>query len=184
MQTPDWYQTERLMIRPHHREEAEEIFYSYASKTEVTRYVTWATHSSIDDTRRYLRQAIAQRSEDSGAAYTIRLKRPNRVVGSIGLVHVRGEWQVGYVYSPTVWGNGLATEALIGLFQAIECQLDESIFSYVHPDNKASVRVLEKAGFVRDGLVVEGFSFPNLGGQVHPCIRFRLKAGDYEGLAL
>jgi hypothetical protein len=52
---PELYQTDRLVVARLRYEDAEEMFYAYASKPEATRFVTWLTHKSIADTRSYLR---------------------------------------------------------------------------------------------------------------------------------
>ena len=47
-------ETERLILRPFEKEDAEAIFYGWASDPEVTRYLTWDTHESIEMTRALL----------------------------------------------------------------------------------------------------------------------------------
>jgi ribosomal-protein-alanine N-acetyltransferase len=49
--------TSRLLLQKLRYEEAEEIFYSYASKPEATRYMSWPTHQSLEDTKAFLRYA-------------------------------------------------------------------------------------------------------------------------------
>lgn len=173
---PAAFETLRCNLHRHRREDAEELFYAYASKQEVTRFLIWPTHTCIDDTRRYLRYARAQWDEQLAFAWTIRLKPHGRLIGSIGLLLIAGEWQVGYVFSPTVWGKGVAGEVLKGLMNLIKGHFDEPIVSIVHPENIASIRVLEKAGFSRIAGTPEEFVFPNLDGMAHPALKFRLNA--------
>ena len=44
-------ETERLILRPFRKEDAESVFNNYASDDEVTKYVTWCTHESIETTK-------------------------------------------------------------------------------------------------------------------------------------
>ena len=46
---PAIIRTERLLLQRLRYEDAEEIFYAYASKPEATRYVSWPTHRSDID---------------------------------------------------------------------------------------------------------------------------------------
>lgn len=54
---------------------------------------------------------------------------------------------IGYWLGPAFWGRGLATRAL-ALFVA---RLERPLVAYVAAANAASIRVLEKCGFVDDG---------------------------------
>ena len=80
-----------------------------------------------------------------------------RVVGGVGLVlgqdvH-RHAAEVGYWLARSVWGRGLATAALRALMRYAfdELQLVR-LHAGVFVWNPASARVLEKAGFAREGL--------------------------------
>jgi len=81
-----------------------------------------------------------------------------RFLGRAGLktVHVNGqdEVEVGYSIVPEAWGKGLATEAARRLVQvAFENLGLPDVVSFTLPQNTASRRVMEKAGFAyeRDG---------------------------------
>jgi len=66
----------------------------------------------------------------------------------------------GYVLARDAWGRGYATEglrAMVGL--ATDLRIIE-LRALCHPDNGASIHVLEKCGFQRGGTVKE--LFPNL----------------------
>lgn len=41
------YETERLILRPFVESDAQSVFENWASDDEVTKYLTWPTHSSI-----------------------------------------------------------------------------------------------------------------------------------------
>ena len=43
---PERIETPRLILRKPMLEDAEEVFEAYASDPEVTRYLTWLTHTS------------------------------------------------------------------------------------------------------------------------------------------
>lgn len=61
------------------------------------------------------------------------------------------ELEVGYAFLPEHWGRGLATEATSAFLDMVG-QLPEfgSVVAVIHPDNYASIRVVERLGFVLD----------------------------------
>jgi ribosomal-protein-alanine N-acetyltransferase len=108
---PEKIETERLILQRLRYEDAEEIFYTYASKSEVTKYLSWPTHERVDDTRAFLRHAIESWEKGLDFSYAIRLKQSHQLIGSFGLIYEAGKIQFGYAISPTHWNKGLATEA-------------------------------------------------------------------------
>jgi ribosomal-protein-alanine N-acetyltransferase len=58
---------------------AEEVFFGYASKPEATRFISWPTHRSMEDTRSYLANSISGWKAGTEYAYIIRLKATNRL---------------------------------------------------------------------------------------------------------
>jgi len=60
---------------------------------------------------------------------------------------------LGYLLKESTWGKGYASELLAGLILWCEQQGNiNSLIGGVSPQNKASIRVLEKNGFQRDSL--------------------------------
>lgn len=165
--------TDRLIIQRLRYEDAAEIFYAYASKPEATRYVSFATHKSIEDTIRFLRYADQAWAQGKDYSFSIRLKASNRLIGSIGIVNDNGQIQFGYILSPTQWGKGYATETCLAMLEAIQTQpvvIDVSTF--VATENVASARVLRKCGLIQEAIMPGWFLFPNLGPERRDCIRF------------
>lgn len=172
---PARFETERLLLQRLRYEDAEEIFYSYASKPEATRFLLWPTHRSVDDTRSYLTYAVESWSLGIDYAYSVRLKN-GVLIGSIGLVHEDGKLQLGYVLSPAHWGQGYATEACANLLPAVsDLKGVYRISTFVDVDNSASIRVLEKCGMVKEAVLPKWFRFINQGNKPKDCALFRLK---------
>jgi RimJ/RimL family protein N-acetyltransferase len=66
------------------------------------------------------------------------------------------------VLARDAWGQGYATEALIAMRDlALRLGVDR-LYALCHPEHTASWRVLEKGGFVREGLMRGYAEFPNL----------------------
>ena len=78
------------------------------------------------------------------------LKAEDRFIGFAGLKFLEdvGEVDVGYRFFKEYWGRGLATEVCRALVAyGFETLRLPRILGLVHPDNAASIRVLEKTGF-------------------------------------
>lgn len=62
------------------------------------------------------------------------------------------EIELFYGYLPATWGRGVATEAAHGLLPVAQrCESVAHLVAIVHPENLASLRVLEKLRFQPDG---------------------------------
>src|SRR3954452_5243296 len=89
------------------------------------------------------------------AAYVIVRRADGAAVGDVGFhgpPGVGGEVEVGYALAPRARGAGLATES-VALLTAWALALPgvRAVSARVTPANLASVRVLERLGFVPDG---------------------------------
>jgi [ribosomal protein S5]-alanine N-acetyltransferase len=172
---PERIETERLVLVRLSYEDAEELFYSYASKPEATQYLSWPTHQSLKDTRSFLDYATQGWRDGTDYTFTIRLKDNHRLVGSFGMRHEEGKIQFGYVLSPTQWGRGYATEACRKMMSIIKTQHGVyRIFTFVDIDNKASIRVLLKSGLQEEARLEKWFRFVNQSNEPKDCLLFRL----------
>lgn len=171
---PPMISTERLTIQKLRYEEAEEIFYAYASKPEATRYVSWPTHRTIDDTLAFLAYADNGWSTGTDYSFAVRLKSSSRLIGSFGVMNDKGRIQFGYAYSPTQWGMGYATEVCSTMMDILRTLPVIEVKTFTDVDNVASARVLLKSGLVEDGRMSNWFRFVNQGNELRDCLRFRL----------
>jgi len=171
---PSRIETERLLLQRLRYEDAEEIFYTYASKPEATHYLSWPTHRSIDETRSFLRYAVDSWNYGTDFSYAIRLKA-GMLIGSIGILHEDGKVQLGYVISPNHWKNGYTTEACNRVLSILKSARDlYRIGTFVDAENTASINVLKKCGLVEEARLPKWFRFVNQGNQPKDCILFRL----------
>ncbi len=154
---------------------AEEIFFSYASKPEATRFVSWPTHASIDDTRKYLDYAVNAWEACSEYSFAIRLNDSNRLIGSIGCLNDDGKVQFGYVLSPECWNQGFATAACHALLVQLKSLTNvHRIWTFIDCDNIASGKVLLKNGLVEEARLTKWFRFINQGNEPRDCIFYRV----------
>jgi ribosomal-protein-alanine N-acetyltransferase len=170
--------TPRLELRRLHPAEAEEVFYAYASKVEVGRYLTWPVHQGILDTRQFLRYVDGAWKAGIEFTYGIRLRPSSRLIGAFGVRNDDGRLEIGYVLGPSFWGQGVATEACTEMVNYLK-GLDDiyRIQSFVDADNAASARVLIKSGFIEEARLPKWRRFINQGNEPRDCIQFRVPMG-------
>ena len=178
---PEQILTDRLSLHRLRYEDAEEIFYTYASKVEVTRFVSWPTHKTLKDTNAFLRYAVTAWDEGTDYTLAVRLKESNRLVGSIGVMNENGKLQFGYVFSPTQWNKGYATEVCLRLMDLLKAQPGVyRIQSFVDAENVSSARVLIKSGLVEEARLVRWFRFVNQNNEAKDCILFKLPLDGHK----
>jgi ribosomal-protein-alanine N-acetyltransferase len=168
-------ETERLNLQRLRYEDAEEIFYTYASKPEATHYVSWPTHKSVEDTRAFLRYAIESWNHGTDYSFSIRLKNSNQFIGSFGVIHENGRIQFGYILSPVHWGNGYATESCKKIMSILKSFPSlYRIGTFVDLENKASISVLQKSGLIEEARLQNWFRFVNQENKPKACALFYL----------
>jgi [ribosomal protein S5]-alanine N-acetyltransferase len=172
---PDTIFADRVYLQRQRLEFAEEIFYGYASKGEATKFVSWPTHKSIEDTRTYLRFAVMEWEMGRDFSYAVRLKDSNRLIGSIGGTNEEGKVQIGYIFSPVFWGQGFATEACGAFVTRLKGLRDVfRIWTFTDFENVASQKVLLKCGFVEEARLAKWFRFVNQGNKARDCVFFKV----------
>jgi [ribosomal protein S5]-alanine N-acetyltransferase len=160
--------TPRLRLRRPHGDDAEEVFRRYAADPEVTRYLSWPTHRSVDDTRVFLRSADQGWQDGSNLPYMIERLADGVLLGSTGLhAETPGCYSTGYVLARDAWGQGYATEALAAMLALAFARPDVTrVYALCDAEHRASARVLEKCGMEREGLRRAHTVLPNL--SAHP----------------
>jgi len=144
-------ETARLRFRRPTAADAETIFARYASDPDVTRYLAWPRHQSVDDTRGFIAFSHSEWSTWPAGPLLIESKADGRLLGSTGLTFESPtSASTGYVLAKDAWGHGYATEALGAMVTLADRLGATRLFALCRPENAASLRVLEKAGFLRN----------------------------------
>lgn len=152
------------MLRPPVPEDAEAIFARYASDPQVTRYMAWPTHRTVEDTRGFIAFALAQWATAPAGAYQVFRREDGLLVGGTGLDFTASATaETGYVLAVDAWGQGYATELLGAMVELARGLGVRELTAGCHPDHRASIRVLEKQGFALVERVTRERGFPNLG---------------------
>lgn len=173
---PERIQTARLELRRPAPGDCREIFDAYASDPEVTRYVGFPRHRSVDDTRAFLVFSDAEWAAWPAGPYLIHLRETGALVGGTGLkFETPQRAATGYVLARRAWGRGYATEALGAMVEVARACGVRRLYALCHHLHRASARVLEKGGFTLEGTLRRYGEFPNLSpGEPSDCLCFSM----------
>ena len=150
-----------IALRELRDDDAEAIF-SYASRQDVARHVTWDAHPDIATTREVLRGWIANahtepRTDYELAAVAVDEPLPGWMIaaGRISVTSARHQTgDIGYVVHPELWGKGIGSEIATLLIRfGFDALGLHRIAATAHPDNPGSQRVLERAGMRYEGRI-------------------------------
>ena len=167
-------ETTRLVLRRPASSDAEAVFERYASDIEVTRYLAWPTHQSIQDTKLFLGFSDAEWNRWPAGPYLIERRSDKKLLGGTGLAFETPTIaSTGYVLAQDAWGHGYATEALAAVVAVARNLHVRRLHALCHAAHGASIHVLEKCGFMLEARLQDGAEFPNLGsGKREECLRY------------
>ena len=156
-------ETARLRLRRPLMSDAEAIFRAYASDPEVTRYLSWPTHRTLNDTRAFLAWSDGQWERNPAGPYLVLARTDGRLLGSTGLVFRSPEHaDTGYAFARSAWGYGYATESLHAMVDLARDLGVRCLEAICHLDHRFSAHVMEKCGFVLQGVRAGHTEVPNL----------------------
>ena len=156
--------TERLRLRPPTLGDAEQIFARYGQDADVSRYLSWTPHRSIDDTLKFLRRIVSDNTEGRSFGFLFFARDSGELLGSVGGAIDGHRMQFGYCLARDEWGKGFATEAARAFISAVRgLPSIWRIQAYCDVKNAASSRVLEKVGLKLEGTLRCFLVMPNLG---------------------
>lgn len=141
-------ETERLILRRFNVSDAEEMYESWANDAEVTEYLTWTAHKSIQNTIAVLREWENGYREGNLNNWAIVVKENGKLIGSIGLKEMDASAaELGYVLAKAYWGKGLMPEAASRVIAHSFKKLGYIKIAAKHfSENSKSGRVMQKIG--------------------------------------
>lgn len=148
-------ETQRLILRRFVKTDAEPMYRNWASDPEVTKYLTWPTHESIEVSQWVVDDWISHYSEDAYYQWAIVPKDVGEPIGSIAVVSHddrMAKVEIGYCIGKNWWHRGYMTEALnavigfffdkVGVYRVQACH---------DPNNPHSGAVMQKCGMTYEG---------------------------------
>lgn len=144
-------ETTRLHLRPLIGDDLDIIFTIFSQDTLMKPYGMHAVKTK-DQAKKLL---------DAMTPYEWAITLPNTkaVIGTIGFV----DWQdknkraeLAFELLEPYWHQGYAKEAVLAVINTVFTTTDMNrLEAFVYPSNKASIAVLEKTGFIKEGLLRE-----------------------------
>ena len=147
--------TARLLLRPFTEADTDAI-YALGSNPTVLRYwdaPPWSERAQAD---RFITNCKKMAEEGRGVRLAIERSADGEFIGWCSLMNWDPDFRsamIGYCFAEAAWGQGFATEAAGAVLQWAFDSLDlNRVESGADTRNRASERVLEKLGFVREGV--------------------------------
>lgn len=122
---------------------------SILSDPEVTRYMPFKPAPSLERVQKIIQDHIDHWAKFRYGWWALESKPEGRLIGWCGLEYLPelDETEVGYLLAKSAWGKGIASLAVkASLDFAFKSAGLNKVIGLVHPENTASVRVLEKNG--------------------------------------
>ena len=149
-----WLSTRNLSLRRFVEEDIDSAYENFGSDPETMRYINFSPCSTLEGARKFVHMhthGYIWNPDFYGWAITL----DGTLIGSIALFDVdldNESAEIGYTIGSRWWGKGYASEAVKAVVDFAFGQVGlHRIQASYHPDNKASERVLEKAGFQYEG---------------------------------
>lgn len=160
-------ETKRLKLIEITNQHVDQLF-EILSLEEVTRFYGTDRFALQVEATRLIDMFHKNFLEKRGIRWGIKLKENQRIIGTVGLnsLHLKNKRaEIGYELHPLYWRLGFATEAIKEVLRFSFTQLDlQRIGAVVYPENEASVNLLLKLGFIKEG-VLRGYM--QQAGQFH-----------------
>lgn len=152
-------ETERLIVRNFKPEDWRNL-QEYLLQEQVFEFESeWDT--SDDGCR-----GAAQSLSEGNTFWAVELKDSGKMIGHVYFNKVEPDrfmtWEIGYIFNPSYYGNGYATEASRRILQyAFEELGAHRVKATCSPDNKASWKLLERLSMRREGHALKCFTIKN-----------------------
>jgi ribosomal-protein-alanine N-acetyltransferase len=138
---------DRIELRPFVAEDAPTMQGVYGDPA-VMRWVGDGPTADVDGAAALLAGYIAHQDRYGFSSWALVDRATGTLFGDAGLGYEHGQVHLGYTLAQAWWGRGYATEAArLCVAAAFDELYLPSVRAIAEPENAASIRVLEKAGF-------------------------------------
>ena len=148
-------ETKRLILRQFRLSDAEGMYKNWAGDDEVTKFLTWPTHASIEVSRMVIETWVKGYADDRNYLWGIELKSTGEIVGSISVVALKENIEaveIGYCIGRNYWNQGITSEAFAALIQFFFKEVGVNRIETRHDTlNPNSGKVMLKCGLKYEG---------------------------------
>ena len=147
--------TDRLTLRKITIDDAQDMFDNWANNKKVTKYMTWDSHSDVEQTKMIINSWATSYSKETFYLWTIVLNDINQPIGTISVVSLKedvSEVEIGYCIGENWWNKGIMSEALNEVIRFFfeEVKVNRVCASHAK-ENPASGKVMLKCNMKYEG---------------------------------
>ena len=158
---PELY-TERLALRRITKDDADDLFLIRSDSTAM-QYIDRPLAETTDDVLKLIKVIEDRLIANDGITWGVWLKGAPELIGTIGLWRIIKEdhrAEIGYLLHPRWQRQGIMHEALVKVLDyGFSVMKVHSVEANVSPVNEASIRLLDKNGFVREAYFKENYCY-------------------------
>ncbi|MCA9755949.1 MAG: GNAT family N-acetyltransferase [Candidatus Eisenbacteria bacterium] len=153
-------ETERLQLRPIGQGDLEFVFRHFGDPA-ICRYLKDAPPVETTEEAQGIIDAFAPGSAKPQCRWILVQRSDGRPIGTCGYHHwvkAYNRAEIGYDLTESAWGKGLMREALVSVIEfGFGTMGLNRIEAFVHPENTASLGILERLHFQKEGVVRDLF---------------------------
>lgn len=172
--------TRRLTLRPFSPDDAQAMFDNWAGDPEVTKFLMWPTHPSVDTTRTILESWLPLYEKPDYYHWVLVLD--GQLIGTVGLFILNekaGVGDLGYCLGRRWWRMGLMSEAVQAVIDfAFDTVGFNRIEAYHSLDNPGSGGVMRKCGMSCEGRMRQ--KYLSTRGVLEDCDLYAILKTDWE----
>lgn len=172
--------TTRLVLRPFCLSDAQAMFDNWASDSDVTKFMMWEPHASVEVTQSILESWMPLYEKPDYYHWVITLDSvPIGTVGLFILNEKAGVGDLGYCLSKKWWKHGIMSEAVQAVIDfAFETVGFERIEAHHSVDNPGSGGVMKKCGMLYEGHMRK--KYLSTRGVFEDCDLYAILKEDWE----
>ena len=153
-------ESDRLIVRRLEESDLEALM-AVNGDAQVTRYLPYKAWASMDDAHAWFERMQRIQQDNTALQLVVVEKASNEAIGTCLLFKFdknNGRCELGYVMRRSHWGGGYMSEALRAVIGAAFGPLGiRRLDALIDPANTASARILDRLGFVQEGLLREAY---------------------------
>jgi [ribosomal protein S5]-alanine N-acetyltransferase len=154
--------TERLTLRQVTKNDAHELFRLRSDKT-VMQFIERPMATSVSEAMQLIEKINEDLLNNNGITWAITLKNYAALVGTIGFWRIMKEHyraEIGYALQPGMHGKGIMQEAMTAVLDyGFRIMKLHSVEANVNPANEASMKLLDRNNFIKEGHFKESYFF-------------------------
>lgn len=169
-------------VRLRHLEETDvDSLFAIFSDTETMRYWSCPPYKEPAEAAKLLAEIHKHFQQKTLFQWGIALVTDNKIIGTSTIFNLDAKnrrAEIGYVLNRQFWGKGFVNEALNSLLNFAFSEMNlHRIEADVDPRNAASIRVLERLGFQKEGYLRERWL---VGDGIQDTLFYGLLRSDWE----